>query len=646
MDDKFVRDNPEVAMQLLKVYDRLHATLSELEETRQANKALCADVARLQDGGLGAQVGSETVKELNDALVREREANTRLSGEIVELRHALFDDRGDGGGVSAQKDQSEEEVECSCSARNELAALQSTFSEVDMRLEQQIGAYNDMHERVVELEQEVKTAEQTSEARRQHIQDLEEAAQTRQEQGEGLQRRVEKLQQDLTQAKGDIYAQRQALEAREKQLGEEKEQLEKAHSKLHEELKEVHRRHSTELEGASQSQKEKCEGLQRRLDELRRNLTEARGDLDEQRQTFESRDQEMCQEKEQLEKAHLKLQEDFKEVSYKYGKYKKLAMDLDHTLRERPTRESKHETSEPSDVPPPLTPTSPPVEPSEPSPTLKPDVFASTDEQKPSHKSWRDTVDEMLQYPCLPLSDTSAPMHLPQHIRALQSGKVLWCPHRIVFTPSDGAVRLISPVARCKGAGAPTELDAPLNELQRVLHTRREVFYQTGTGICYIGTYDAVALGDVSAAEYVALPSVTQSALLRHTFPSKHALAATPPTGIARVRAAYAHGAFRAQYLALRFVRFNQPLADALFALAGAARPLLGPPRGPSSTGARERLPTPPDDDAPARVPHAHRGAEARGADERCAAPVGRGAKRPAPEGRDCAKRVRVIMPK
>ncbi|GJE94327.1 hypothetical protein PsYK624_104960 [Phanerochaete sordida] len=642
MDDKFVRDNPEVAAQLLKVYDRLHATLSELEETRQANKALCADVARLQESRPGAHLDSETVKGLNDALVREREANQRLSGEIVELRHALFDERGDGGDVSAQKDQSEEEVECSCSARSELAALQMTLSEVDMRLEQQIGAYNDMHERVVELEQEVKTAEQTSEARRQHIQDLEEAAQTRQDQGEGLQRRVEKLQQDLTQAKGDIYAQRQALEVREQQLGEEKEQLEKAHLNLGEEFTEARKQHIKELEGASQSQKEKCEGLQRRFDELRRNLTKARGDLDEQRQMFESRGQEMGQEKEQLEKAHLKLQEDYKEVSYKYGKYKKLAMDLDHTLRERPTRESKDETSEPSDVPPPLTPTSPPVEPSAPSPTLKPDVFASTDEQKPSHKSWRDTVDEMLRYPCLPLSDTSAPMHLPQHIRALQSGKVLWCPHRIIFTPNDGCVRLISPVARCKGADAPTELDAPLNELQRVLHTRREVFYQTAAGICYIGTYDAVAIGNVGAAEYAALPSVTQGALLRHTFPSKHTFAATPPAGVARVRAAYASGAFRAQHLALRFVRFNRPLADALSA-ARPARPLQAP------AGARERLPTPPDDDAPAHAPHAHRGVAARGADERGAAPVGRRAKRPAgpaPEGRDCAKRMRAVAPR
>ncbi|GJE94328.1 hypothetical protein PsYK624_104970 [Phanerochaete sordida] len=602
-NDRFVRDYPEAASQLLKMYDKVDSTTSDLEETRQINKALCAEVARLQEAGSGAQ--SRDVEDLADALAREREANKRLSGEIVELRHALFDEHGDGGHVARP---SSGEDGCACEARGELAALQTTFSEVDMRLEQQITAYNDMHERVVELEQEVKTKEQTSEARRLHIEDLECASQAKQTQCEGLQRRVDELQQQLVKAKSELHELKQASEAREEQLG---------------------------------------------------------------------------QEKDRLQKENAKLREVYKEERYKHEKYKNLAMHLEQTLQEGSTRDSQLAISSTPAAPPPAL---LPAKSAESSHFEQTNLFASTAGQTAIHKAWRTTVEQMLRRPCFPLGDSSAPMHLPQQVQALLSDKVLSCPNRIVLSSSDRSARLISPVARCKGAAAPTELGEPMHELQRLINTRREVFYQSERGISYIGTYAGVAIGDVTAAEYAALPHAVKGGLLRQTFPCKQDFAATPAHEVERVSRMYASGAFRAQSLALRYVGFNQPLADALFALRAPERPRPPPVdcssadsrAGPGSEGPvpAEMPPTPPADGeasfkllqgrggtaspatqgggrgatAPGRASSVMpKGAvQAKGAGELCAAPVRNAAKRPAgaaPEGtRVEVKRVRVLV--
>ena len=166
----------------------------------------------------------------------------------------------------------------------------------------------------------------------------------------------------------------------------------------------------------------------------------------------------------------------------------------------------------------------------------------------------------------------------------------------------------------------------------------------------------------------------TKGALLRHTFPSKQAFLATPAAGVERVRAAYAIGAFRAQYLALRYVGFNRPLADALFALH--APSVDGSPKNSRAETAakadvpaplpKEMPPTPPaDGEASAQMPQAPSAANKIDrrvfkspsvmrrtfqATELCATPMRGGAKRPAgaaPEGtRVEVKRVRVLVQK
>ncbi|GJE94326.1 hypothetical protein PsYK624_104950 [Phanerochaete sordida] len=169
MDD-LVRDNPEMAPQLLRMLnDKLQASLRALADTQQANEALRAEVARLeaQAGGSGHGAQSAELQDLGEALERECERSRRLSDENADLR-ALYEGHEGVGAVCVNEAELGEAdgKDCLCEGHRD-------FLELQQRLEQQDVAYNEMCEQVVGLEDQLKLSEQTSEARRLHIEGLE-----------------------------------------------------------------------------------------------------------------------------------------------------------------------------------------------------------------------------------------------------------------------------------------------------------------------------------------------------------------------------------------------------------------------------------------------------------------------------------------
>ncbi|EKM58925.1 uncharacterized protein PHACADRAFT_249044 [Phanerochaete carnosa HHB-10118-sp] len=116
----------------------------------------------------------------------------------------------------------------------------------------------------------------------------------------------------------------------------------------------------------------------------------------------------------------------------------------------------------------------------------------------------------------------------------------------------------------------PTERDAPMNELKKHVGVRKEVFYHSENGIHYAGTFIGVEVGDTSKEEYARLPRNVKEAILRHTFPSKADFLTTKLDAVDHVRNMYFLGHFRTQYLTLRYIGYNKPLANALMALGAA----------------------------------------------------------------------------
>jgi len=163
-----------------------------------------------------------------------------------------------------------------------------------------------------------------------------------------------------------------------------------------------------------------------------------------------------------------------------------------------------------------------------------------------------------------------APITLPSNVRKdfAPGSTILSCPNRIIVPYSENHIRLLAPLCHCKSATATLSFGYPTDELSQMIGSTKEVFYHASTGISYVGTFVAVAVGEVEQSEYANLPKHMKEAIVKHTFPSRDAFLAASKTDADRLRNWYMAGKAKAQYLSLRFVGFNRPLFAALNAHA------------------------------------------------------------------------------
>lgn len=87
------------------------------------------------------------------------------------------------------------------------------------------------------------------------------------------------------------------------------------------------------------------------------------------------------------------------------------------------------------------------------------------------------------------------------------AGLILCCDEGLQYPFASHQARLLAPQAICKNSStADLEFGPPTNALVKMVGSRREVFFNATSGVCYAGTFLCERTGELTPEEYKELP--------------------------------------------------------------------------------------------------------------------------------------------
>lgn len=482
--------------------------------------------------------------------------NRQLQGENADLRGLLEGCKSDGTAEASDEENSEDrKSRCTgnCEARADADRLKAELTDTHASLEQQINEYGELYERATKLQQQLAQSTWAQKQLRRELDQSNAALEEQRREVKALQARLSTSDANLGAAKKrakeleakvtqhEIYL--QVLQGRVKTLESKLYECKAAKEAQDSEMRTVR-------EQLSSSKAELC-NYEERMEALEEQLEEREDDLRHRsRQLAEVKHQYSAKiaESDQTVKV---LRQELEVMKRKCERYNVMS-----------SREGQaHTTSAPS----------PAVQPAD----LSQDSrradssgheVAGSRVKCPDDMSWTELLEFTRCHPCFSMANPRAPSGLPHSFRELfaRGSSVLSCPNRIFFPGPEKIIWFLAPVAQCKSAQDTLTFGDPIKDLSRMVGYTKEVFYHDYAGISYLGTFIGVSVDTLSQREYAALSKTMRDAIVKHTFPSKEAFHAASKTAIDRVRNEYMTGNARAQYLELRFKRFNRSLYEGL----------------------------------------------------------------------------------